>query len=156
MAAWQSSDEKHLVVFDLAGETYGVPISAVNEIGEMRRVTAVPGAPGFIEGIINLRGAVIPVIDLRKQFGLQCAGLGKNSRIIVIEVQGHTLGAIVDQVTEVLRVKPTEIEPPSPIIIGPGSRFIEGVAKVGDRLIIVVDLTKLLSAEEAGDLDKAT
>jgi len=153
---WQSKDEKHLVVFELAGETYAVPISAVNEIGEARKVTVVPGAPGFIEGIINLRGAVIPVIDLRKQFGLRCAELGKNSRIIVIQVQGHTLGAIVDQVTEVLRVRSSDIEPPSPVITGRGVRFIEGVAKVGDRLIIVVDLTKLLSSDEAGDLDKVT
>jgi len=156
VAVWQSSDEKHLVVFDLAGETYGVPISTVNEIGEMRKVTAVPGAPRFIEGIINLRGAVIPIIDLRRQFGLHCAELGKNSRIIVIQVQGHTLGAIVDQVTEVLRIRNSDIEPPSPVITGRGIRFIEGVAKVGDRLVIVVDLTKLLSSDEAGNLDQVT
>lgn len=148
-----TSAERQLVVFELAGETYGVDIGAVSEIGEMRRITTVPGAPAFIEGIVNLRGQVIPVVDLRKRFNLEAREISRQSRIIVVEIDGQTIGVIVDAVTEVLRVNLAEIEPPSPVIVGPDTRFIEGVAKVGNRLVIILDLTKVLTDEETAQLE---
>ena len=143
--------EKH-VIFTLANEHYGVGIVVVDSIIKLQPITAVPRAPSFVEGVTNLRGKVLPVIDLRKRFGLPAEESTKEARIVVTEMDGSTVGMLVDTVSEVLDVADEAIEPPSPIVTTVDSGFITGIAKVGDRLVILLDLEKVLSAEEKADL----
>lgn len=144
--------ENQLVVFDLANEHYGVDIAAVEGIIKMQAITNVPRAPQSVEGVTNLRGKVLPVIDLRKRFGLPPEEATKNTRIVVVEMNGATVGMIVDGVSEVLRVSPDAVEPPSPIVATVDSAFIKGIAKVGERLVILLDLGKVLSTRESASL----
>ena len=147
--------ENQLVVFDLANEHYGVDIAAVEGIIKMQAITAVPRAPAFVEGVTNLRGKVLPVIDLRKRFGLPSETATKDTRIVVVEMSGTTVGIMVDGVSEVLRVSAEAIEPPSPIVTTVDSAFIRGIAKVADRLVILLDLGKVLSVGEQTALQVA-
>jgi purine-binding chemotaxis protein CheW len=140
--------EHQLVVFDLANEQYGVDIAAVEGIIKMQAITVVPRAPEFVEGVTNLRGKVLPVIDLRKRFGLPRGETSKDMRIVVVEMGGATVGIVVDGVSEVLRVNAEAIEPPSPIVTTVDSAFIRGIAKVSERLVILLDLGKVLSFQE--------
>jgi purine-binding chemotaxis protein CheW len=150
--------ENQLVVFNLANENYGVDISTVDGIIEMQPITFVPRAPSFVEGITNLRGEVLPVIDLRRRFGLPVAEITKETRIVHVELDGIRVGMVVDAVSEVLRVSEEDIEPPSPIVTtvdsdwGSRNVFITGIAKVDERLIILLDLGKVLSPDEQTEL----
>lgn len=144
--------ENQLVVFNLANEDYGVDIGAVDGIVKMQAITKVPQAPDFVEGITNMRGEVLPVLDLRKRFGLPLSETTKDTRIVNVEVDGVKVGMVVDAVTEVLRVAEEEVEPPSPLVTTVDSAFITGIAKVDSRLIILLDLAKVLSTEEQADL----
>ncbi len=144
--------ENQLVVFDLANEHYGVEIGAVESIIKMQEITVVPRAPRFVEGVTNLRGAILPVIDLRKRFGLPAGEATKETRIVVTGMAGITAGMVVDGVSEVLRVPEEAIEPPSPLVMTVDSAFITGIAKVDERLVILLDLGKVLSLEELADL----
>jgi purine-binding chemotaxis protein CheW len=140
--------ERQLVIFSLAEELYGVDIAAVEGIIKMQAITAVPHAPPFVEGVTNLRGKVLPVIDLRKRFGLNASQTTRDSRIVTVEVAGLKVGMVVDGVSEVLRVPEDAIVPPSPLVTTVDSAFITGIAKVADRLIILLDLGKVMSVEE--------
>ncbi len=145
--------EHQLVVFDLAKEHYGVDIAAVEGIIKMQPITVVPHTPAFVEGVTNLRGEVLPVIDLRRRFGLPTdVTRGKDTRIVVVEIDGKKVGMVVDAVSEVLRVADEAIEPPSPIVTTVDSAFIRGIAKVDERLIILVDLARVLSTDEQASL----
>ncbi len=144
--------ENQLVVFMLAKEHYGVRIAVVESIIKLQPITAVPCSPSFVEGVTNLRGRVLPVIDLRKRFGLPAEESTKDTRIVVVEMNGTLVGMIVDAVSEVLRVPAESVESPSPIITTVDSAFITGIAKVGERLIVLLDLEKVLSPDEKADL----
>ena len=144
--------ERQLVIFDLADEYYGVDIAAVDSIIETQTITAVPRSPEFVEGVTNLRGVVLPVIDLRKRFGLESSELTKQTRIVVVEIDGMAVGMVVDAVTEVIRIQEESIEALSPIITTVDSSFLTGVAKVDERLIILLDLKQILSSQEASDV----
>jgi len=141
-----------LVTFSIGEEEFGVEILKVQEIIRMLEITRVPKAPDFVEGVINLRGKVIPVIDLRLRFGLQAKGHDKKTRIIVIEINHMIVGFVVDSVSEVLRIPSGTIEPPPPVISGLDSEYISGVGKLDDRLLIMLDLNRLLSREEKSAL----
>lgn len=140
--------EQQLVVFDLASEGYGVDIGAVREIIRMQEITRVPKTPEFVEGVINLRGKVIPVIDLRKRFGLHVAEQNKDNRIVVVDIGKQDIGVIVDAVTEVLRISTDSVEPPTSVITSADSDYLLGIAKLESRLIILLDLESVLSKEE--------
>jgi len=140
--------EFQFVVFKLGNEEYGVPITQVKEINRLTATTKVPRSPVFVEGIINLRGQIIPIIDMKKRFDLPLTEYTGDARIIVIQVGDHTFGVEVDSVSEVLRINSSSIEPAPHIVCGIDSRYITGVAKVGQRLLILLDLDKLLSDEE--------
>jgi purine-binding chemotaxis protein CheW len=144
--------EHQLVVFELANECYGVDIAAVESIIKMQTITVVPHAPAFVEGVTNLRGSVLPVVDLRKRFGLPSVENNRNTRIIVVTIDEIKVGMTVDAVSEVLRVSEEAIEPTPPMVMTVDSSFITGIAKVGERLIILLDLGKVLSLREQGDL----
>ena len=139
--------ETQLVVFDLASEHYGVDIGDVREIMRMQPITRVPGAPAFVEGVINLRGNVVPVLDLRKRLELAVSDQTKDSRIVVVFISGRDVGVIVDAVSEVLRIPLTSIEPPSSIVTKAESDCLKGIAKLEDKLIILLDLSKVFSMD---------
>jgi purine-binding chemotaxis protein CheW len=144
--------EEQVVVLELAGEAYGVEIGRVQEIIRMQPITRVPNGPAFIEGVTNLRGRVIPVLDLRKRFALDQDEPTRRSRIVVGELGDHTVGLVVDGVSEVLRVSAEAVEPPSSLVTTSDSAYLRGVAKLGERLILLLDLSKVLSQVERDDL----
>lgn len=142
-----ASDELQLVVFDLAGEHYGVDIESVREIIRAQEITHIPGAPDAVEGVINLRGRVIPVVDLRKRFNLMVTLETSQSRIVVIEIAEDEVGVWVDAVTEVLRIPASSVEKTSALVKTADSSYLEGIAKVDDRLMMILNLDRALSAE---------
>jgi purine-binding chemotaxis protein CheW len=149
----QSRSEVQLVVFDLATELYGVDISTVREIIRMQNITLVPGTYTFVEGVINLRGKVIPVIDLRKRLSVSVTDYSKDSRIIIIELQTLEVGIIVDAVSEVLRIATSAIEQASAIVTHASYDYLWGVAKLPKELIILLEPSKLLSRNQIEQLD---
>jgi purine-binding chemotaxis protein CheW len=148
----KSAAERQLVAFELAGETYGVDINWVHEIIRMQAVTRLPRTPEFIEGVINLRGRIIPVIDLRKRFGLPPREQTPDTRIMVVEMAGVTVGMIVDAVSEVVRLPAESIEPPPPMMHGIDTAYLEGVGKWEDRLVILLNLDRVLRQGEQEQL----
>jgi len=150
------ADEVQLVVFllkqgDIICE-YGIPIIQVQEIINMTRPTRLPQAPDFVEGIINLRGNIIPIIDLKKRFSMGASEITSDTRSIVVEVDGQKVGIIVDEVSEVLRLANSEIEPPPAVIGGISAEYLTGVGKLGDRLLILLDMNKILNENEKKEL----
>lgn len=141
-----------LVSFKIGNEEFGVDILKVQEINRMMEITTVPNSPVFVEGIINLRGRIIPVIDLRIRLGLPKQEHDKNTRIIVVELNNKTVGFIVDEVSEVLRIPVSITEPPPDMIGGVGAEYITAVGKLEDKLLILLDLDKVLSVGEQGQL----
>ena len=147
----------HLVTFDLLGEEFGVPILDVREIILMSDITPVPNAPEYVEGVINLRGQIIPIVDLRKRFNLKAAESTEKTRIVVVEVAGNVLGLIVDGDSEVLRI-PADLVKPAPALIagGIGAEYIKGIAHYKERMIILVDLYKVFSREEIQEIEEVS
>lgn len=144
-----------LVSFKLGNEEFGIDILIVQEINRMLEITKVPKSPVFVEGVINLRGRVIPIINLRKRFGLPEKDKDKETRIMVVNINNRVVGMTVDAVSEVLRLPIDTIEPPPPMVSGIESEFINGVGKIGNKLLILLDLNKLLSTKEQEILDHA-
>ncbi len=144
----QDTELLQLVTFSIGEEEFGVEILKVREIIRMLEITRVPRAPEFVEGVINLRGSVIPILDLRKRFGLVSKDNDKDTRIVVINIHNMIVGFIVDSVSQVLRIPANTVEPPPPVVAGLDSEYIEGVGKLEDRLLILLDLDRLLSSEE--------
>ena len=144
----RSSAELQIVVFELGDERYGLDIAAVYEIIRHQPITAVPQAPAFVEGVINLRGRIIPVVDLRDRFGMASGELTRASRIVVAEAAGTRVGLVVDGVSEVLMVPADAIEPTPEVAAGVDAAYLRGIAKLGERLIILLELDGLF-----GDAD---
>ncbi|MDK2836469.1 MAG: purine-binding chemotaxis protein CheW [Thermosediminibacterales bacterium] len=149
-----SKNLNQYVVFKLGEESYGVDILQVKTIERLMPITRVPKAPKFVEGVINLRGEVVPVIDLRKRFDLEQKDASDNTRIIIINVDGITVGMIVDSASEVIQIPVDEIEPPPAIVGSIDSDYISGVGKVGERLLILLNLKKVLKSKEIEQLEK--
>lgn len=146
--------EDQLVVFQLAQQTYGIDIASVFEIIRMEKITKVPRTPDFVEGVINLRGKIIPVIDLCKRFGLDCSDATNSSRIIIVDVDGNTIGMIVDAVSEVLSVPVDSIEPPPSMIHGIDAAYLRGIAILEGGLIILLNLGKILHEHEIDEIEE--
>ncbi|MDI6602154.1 MAG: chemotaxis protein CheW [Thermoanaerobacteraceae bacterium] len=146
--------EKQVVVFKLLGEEYCVDIMKVVEIIRMQEITKLPDAPRFVEGVINLRGKIIPVIDLKKRFNLQEGGINEDTRIIITNADSKTIGFIVDNVTEVLRLNEEDIESIDNVTVGIDKDYIQGIGKLDKRLLIMLDLNKVLTKEEKISLKK--
>ncbi|MDQ6943982.1 MAG: chemotaxis protein CheW [Candidatus Eremiobacteraeota bacterium] len=142
-----------VVSFKLGSEEYGVDIAQVQEINRMVAVTHVPRAPQFMEGVINLRGQLIPIIDLRARFGMQRAEHTKNTRIVVTEIGAKRVGMVVDSVSEVLRLPVDQIEDAPEMLTGVDTEYIRGVGKIEDRLIILLDLARIISGAEKRELE---
>ena len=148
----KSEELIQLVSFNIGGEEFGVDILKVQEINRMLDVTRVPNGPEYVDGVINLRGKVIPIIDLRRRFQMERKEHDKNTRIIVVELSGKVVGFVVDAVREVLRIPKSVTEPPPPIVAGVDAAYITGVGKLDDRLLILLDLEKVLSNEDQNAL----
>jgi purine-binding chemotaxis protein CheW len=152
------SREVQLVVFMLGDEEFGVDITQVREIIKLTSITRVPNSPDFIEGVINLRGQITTVMDLRKRLGMPLTENDENTRIVIVELDKTTVGMMVDSVSEVLRLPKTDIDPTPSISTEVEADYIQGVGKLKkgdeDRLLILLDLKKILSREEANQLEK--
>ncbi len=144
-----------LVTFRLDNEEYAMDILKVQEINRMVEITHVPNAQQFLEGVINLRGKVIPVVNLRKKFGLSAKENDEQSRIMILDIKGITTGLMVDAVSEVLRISSDIVEAPPPMTTGISTEFLSGIAKLENRLIILIDIDKLLSKSENRALEAA-
>jgi purine-binding chemotaxis protein CheW len=138
---------EHLATFFLDREEYGVDVRQVQEIRRTTEITSVPRAPEFIRGVINLRGRILPVLDLKRKLGLGEVEAGRATRIVVVRVKERLLGLLVDGASQVLKVEVSRIEPPPEEVVEKGGDYIRGVAKLDDRLIILVDLERLLAHE---------
>ncbi len=147
----QTTQHLQLVSFTVGSEVFAVDILCVKEIIRLRALTKVPMSPEGIEGVLNLRGRVIPVLDMRTQFGIPATQASDESRIVVVVVQGNTVGCIVDSVHEVLTIDRSVIEDTPTIATSVDSSYVSGVAKLDDQLIILLDLNYVLSAQS---LDK--
>lgn len=156
ITATSASEELlQLVSFHIGTEEFGLDILRVQEINRMVEITRVPNAPPFVTGVINLRGRVIPIVDLRERFGLARKENDKNTRIIVVELKGRVVGFVVDSVQEVLRIPKSITEPPPPMVAGIGSEYITAVGKLEDRLLILIDLERILTTTEQEQLTAA-
>ena len=141
-------------MFDLNEEAYGVDISQVREIIRMEEITRVPRAPEFVEGVINLRGKMNPVVDLRARFSMPSTERTDEHGIVVVDVDGQDIGMVVDAVTEVSRTPSDSIEPPSSVITTDDSEYLTGIVKTNDKLIILLDIAKVISESEASALEE--
>jgi purine-binding chemotaxis protein CheW len=138
-----------LVSFSLGREEYGINVLMVREIIRMLGITRVPNTPQYVEGVINLRGKVIPIISLRKKFDLTDSDYDKRTRIMVMEVAGELMGFVVDEVSEVIRIAENEIQPPPPVVAGGlEQECMAGVINQAERLLVLLDLEKMFSADE--------
>ncbi|HHW54360.1 MAG: chemotaxis protein CheW [bacterium] len=148
----QFQEEQQLVVFRLGSEEYGVDILQVQEIKRMLDITRVPQAPDFIEGVINLRGQIIPVLDLRRRFAFPAAERTADTRIIVVNIGELIIGLIVDTVLEVISLSKEAISPAPALVTGIDNDFLSGIGDLGERLLIILNLEKILAVDEFGDL----
>lgn len=146
--------ENQYVIFKLGNEEYGVDIMKVKEISEYRESTKVPNAPYFVDGIINLRGEIIPIINLKKRFNIENKGVNSDTRIIVININDKNVGFVVDEASQVLRIDEKNIEQAPEIIVGVDRQYINGVGKIDDKIVILLDLEKILSDEEKEKLEE--
>jgi purine-binding chemotaxis protein CheW len=157
-ATLESDEFVQMISFSIGSEQFGVKILVVQEIIMMSSITEIPNAPDFVEGVINLRGNIIPVLDLRKRLRLRSRpvveGYKPGTRILVVEIEGNVTGFIVDSVAKVITVPGSRISPPPDIIVaGVQSQYINGVVHLDETILIVLDFKKILSIEEKEALD---
>jgi purine-binding chemotaxis protein CheW len=148
------SELNQLISFEVGQEEYGLEILRVKEVIRLREITRLPRAPSFVKGIINLRGDVIPIIDLRDRFGLQPQEHTAMTRVIVVDVDSRLVGMVVDAASQVVRIPADQIQPPPPIVGGLSAEYIKGVGKLDSRLIILLNIDRILSHQEKTELDR--
>ncbi len=148
------ANTEQVIEFDIGKEKFGVKITRVHEIIRMKQITELPDSSEYLVGIINLRGNIISVIDLRKRFGIEEAQNTENTRIIVVEFEDQDVGLIVDAVSEVLHIEKEEIDDPPRTMVGIKDDYLKGIVKVNEDIIILLDLDNLLKSEEKIELEK--
>lgn len=147
-------EEIKVIVFALANEEYGIEVEKVKTIERMMPMTRVPKTYEFVKGVINLRGVVVPVIDLRGRFGLPESEYTDNTRIVIISVNDMEVGMIVDSANDVIDVDSDEIQDPPEIVGGVRAKYLRGVARVGERLLVLLNLKEVLSKSEIIKLEE--
>jgi purine-binding chemotaxis protein CheW len=145
--------EAKVIVFRLKDEEYGVEVHQVKSIEKLEHITRVPRTPEFVKGVINLRGVVTPIIDLRKRFDLEESEYTESTRIIIVAVGELEVGLIVDAANDVIDIPVDAVEPPPEVVGGVEAAYLRGVAKLDKRLLILLNLDKVLSTEEIKQLD---
>lgn len=140
--------ENQFVIFKLGEERYAVDILNVGGISEFRDVTKVPNAPYFIDGIINLRGDIIPIVSLKKRFNIPEKAVDSDTRIIINNIRGKDIGFVVDEASQVIKIDDADIEDAPDIVKGADRQYISGVGKVNDQIVILLNLEKILNEEE--------
>ena len=148
--------EKQLVIFELASEYYGIDIALVESIIKIQTITQLPKSPAYVRGVTNLRGSVLPVIDLRTRFAINASEETKQTRIIIVTMGVIKVGVVVDGVSEVLRVSDELIEPLPPMISSVNSAFLKGIVRLENRLIILLELGKVLDLTEQQEVELLT
>lgn len=146
--------EKKIIVFALGHEEYGVEVEKVKTIERMQKLTRVPKTPAFIKGVINLRGVVIPIIDLRSRFGLPEMEYTDNTRIIIVATGNIEVGLIVDSANDVTDIDTDHVEDPPEIVGGIRAKYLDGIAKIGDRLLVLLNLEQVLNQQELQQLEE--
>lgn len=152
MSGKGASNDVKVIVFQLKDEEYGVEIEQVRSIERVLHITRVPRTPDFVKGVINLRGVVTPIIDLRKRFGIDEAEHTDSTRIIIVTVDNMDVGLIVDSANDVIDIPAGTVEPPPEVVGGMEADYIRGVAKLERRLLILLNLDKVLSQEELEEI----
>ncbi len=143
---------RQFISFAVGEEQYGLELLRVKEVIRQREITWLPKAPSFVKGIINLRGDVIPIIDLRDKFGLESRAAAAKTRVIVVEVEGRLMGMVVDSASQVVRIPTDQIDPPPPVLGGFSQEFITGVGKLDARLVILLNTDAILTVDEKAAL----
>jgi purine-binding chemotaxis protein CheW len=143
---------RQFVGFRIGEELYGVDIGSIQEIDRMHSITKLPKSLPFIEGVINLRGGIIPVVDMAKRFGMPPVEVGRRTRIIIARISGQTVGLIVEQVTEVVELREDAVEPAPAMAFAVDQKYVEGVGRIGETLLIILNLELLFSVEEMNQL----
>ena len=146
-------DSTNLVTFRLGSGEYAIDIMQAKEIIKMEKITLIPNAPDFVEGVINLRGNIIPIIDLKKRFNLEEIEGDKNTGIIIVKIEDVDMGIIIDSISKVVSISNSDIQPPPPMLSGIGQKYIKGVGKLEDKLLVVLDLEKLFTTDEEEETD---
>jgi purine-binding chemotaxis protein CheW len=136
------------ILFSVAGTTYGLPSGEVRHMEMIEDVTRVPNAPGFIDGVVFSRGQVVPVVNLRARFGFERAAFDLRSRLIVVQSAGRLIGLVADSAREFIRIPPDAVQPPNEALAGMSGRYVEGIASIGDRLVLVLNLDRILNFAE--------
>ncbi|HET6451402.1 MAG TPA: chemotaxis protein CheW [Spirochaetia bacterium] len=149
-----AAEVRQLIGFTVGDEEYGLELLKVREVIRTRQVTWLPNAPSSVKGIINLRGQVIPIIDLRERFDLPRAQDTAMTRVIVVEIEGKPVGMVVDSASQVVRVPVDQFEPPPPVLGEEARSFISAVGKIGDRLVTIMDVEKLLGRDEMQRIER--
>ena len=144
-----TGDTQQFLTFALGGEEYGVEILKIQEIKGFSAITPLPNAPAYVKGVLNLRGTIVPIVDLRKKFGLPGVEYTKFTVIVVVQVQGQTMGFVVDAVSDVLTVTGTDIQATPDLHGQVDTSCLTGLAKAGEKLVILLDIDKVLMAAEA-------
>jgi purine-binding chemotaxis protein CheW len=139
---------RQFISFSVGEEEYGLELLRVKEVIRIREITWLPKAPSFVKGIINLRGDVIPIVDLRDKFGLEAKENTAMTRVIVVEVEGRLMGMVVDSASQVVRIPVDQIDPPPPVLGGLSQEFITGVGKLDDKLVILLNADAVLTVDE--------
>ena len=143
------------ILFTVAGTTYALPSDAVRHMEMVEDVTRVPNAPAFIDGVVFSRGQVVPVVNLRARFGFERAAFDLRSRLIVVQSDGRLIGLVADAAREFVRIPPDAIQPPNEALAGMSGRYVEGIASMGDRLVLILSLDRILNFAEALDVGLA-
>ncbi|MFW5971996.1 MAG: chemotaxis protein CheW [Bacillota bacterium] len=147
-------NELQFIVFSLMGEKFGVDVKQIKQIIPTTEYTHIPNSPEFIRGVINLRGEIIPIVDLRRRLSLDEDEVDDDAKIIIVELQNNSIGMQVDSVSEMIRIYEDDISAPPKIVKGINSQYLKGVGKVNDKLLILIDLNKILTNQEVEELDK--
>ena len=136
----------HYILFTVAGTTYALPSETVAHVEMVEQVTRVPNAAPFVDGVVFSRGQVVPAINMRARFGFERQAADLRTRLLVVQVEGRTVGLLVDTCREFLTIPPTAIKPPGDALGGSGARYLVGIATIGDRLIVILDIAGILDA----------
>jgi purine-binding chemotaxis protein CheW len=144
---------EQLISFTVGEEDYGVEIQKVKEVIRKKEITRLPKTPPFLRGVINLRGDVIPIIDLREKFGLEQEEQTEMTRVIVVEVDDKSIGMVVDRVSHVIRLSRDDVDPPPPLVGGLSADYLRGVGKLGEKLIVLLDIDRILTEQEKVEIE---